>query len=181
MANGKHIDLKYFEIPIAGLSEGKHEYEFTCDSAFFEHFDAPDLNGSTCSVRVVLERGSRLIEVETEFSGKLETSCDRCGNQGVYPYSGKEIHTFKFGEGDSDDPEVSFLSQETHHIKLAHLFYEYIATSLPLRYTCKDADPAQTCDPEVIEKIEALNPGDQTVEESEIDPRWAELKKLSKS
>jgi uncharacterized protein len=78
---------------------------------------------------------------------------------------------------DIDDTMV--LSRSEDKIELAKHFYDYILLNMPIqRVHPEDEDGESTCDPEMIEKIEKYEAGENESESKETDPRWDKLKGL---
>ncbi|HET6990455.1 MAG TPA: YceD family protein, partial [Bacteroidia bacterium] len=75
--------------------------------------------------------------------------------------------------------------ESVHALDLSQYLYEYITLLLPSRKVCGgNPEGSNQCDPEMIEKLEELNPdnyreeGDSEEEEKPTDPRWDSLKNL---
>ena len=50
--------LNKFNIPFVGLKEGKHNYKFTIDKKFFEHFEFTEFIHSSLKCDLVLNKKS---------------------------------------------------------------------------------------------------------------------------
>ena len=68
--------LKEFDIPFKGLKEGKHDFEYHIDDAFFEHFEYDEFNGSNVNLALQLNKKSTLLELHFEVSGSVNVNCD---------------------------------------------------------------------------------------------------------
>ena len=168
-----------YNIEFKGLKEGLHEYEFEVNNKFFEHFDESLVKNGDVSVKVTLEKRSAFLKLLFSISGWLELTCDRCLEE--YPQD-VELETelfIKFGEETEyeEGDNVIWVLPEEHAIELAQVIYEYVALSIPLRQVHPNETGENSCNPEMLERLNNITHVEE-VEEEEIDPRWAALKNL---
>jgi uncharacterized metal-binding protein YceD (DUF177 family) len=86
----------------------------------------------------------------------------------------------KFGEETEFDESdnVIWVLPEEHVINLAQTIYEYVILSIPLRHVHPNESGENSCNPEMIEKLNNITQPDEVDDEDDIDPRWAALKNL---
>jgi uncharacterized protein len=165
-----------YSIPISGMKEGKHTYDFEIDDKFFELFEESEVREGKLSVVVNAEKRSSHIDMGISISGNVNISCDRC--LGIFPYSlscGNRL-LVKFGKTiEETDPDIISIPKDENELDLSQYFYEYILLALPIqRIHPADSNGKSTCDPEMIGKLKEHISN----EEDKNDPRWDELKKL---
>ena len=168
-----------YSIPLAGLREGRYTYDFSIGDDFFEAFESSEISRGVLRADVVLDERSTHFELTVTISGSAEVVCDRCLDSFYLPVSCTNRLIVKLGaEWEEADPDMLVMPAESHEIDLAQYFYEYIHLALPIqRIHPSDEEGRSGCDPDMISKLE-----DHLVEgEGETDPRWDELKKLSRN
>ena len=165
-----------FTIPIGGLKEGQHYFEYKIDKAFFEQFEESEISEGDLTVNVEADKRASHIDLSIGISGTVRVSCDRCLGIFSQPVECTNRLLVKFGKThEEEDPDMIIVSSEEHDIDLKQFFYEYILLALPIKRIHPDDSSGQsTCDPEMLEKLKEHISG----EEEETDPRWNELKKL---
>ena len=172
-----------YNIAFKGLSQGKHDFDFTIDKKFFEAFESDLIEDGTVDVRVTLDKQSALMVLWFKISGTLSVTCDRC----LEPYSQKvksENRIFvKFGDEDfSEGDDVIWLSVNDYQVNVAQLIYEFIVLSLPLhRVHPDDEDGNSTCNPDMLERLSAMQAiisDEDDEDEEDSDSTWDELRKL---
>ena len=176
--------LLNFSIPLRGLHEGIHQFDFQIDRAFFDAFENAPIGESDIQLNVELVKRPGLLTFHFEFEGKVATECDRCLAPIQLPVEGDQQLVAKISENaegevvqDEDDPDVIFIHPELPKLNLAPLAYEYICLALPMIkiYDC-DADNPRPCNDEMLDRLGAAE--DLEEEEPASNPVWDELKKL---
>jgi uncharacterized protein len=168
--------LRQYAIPFRGLKEGRHDFEFVADNAFFEQFDSSEVKKGLVRVGVELIKHTQFLELHFGLSGRVTVQCDRC----LGPYAQGIDHSatlyVRFGETTQEQTdEVFILAESAAELKLEQFIFEYIHLALPVKRIHPDIDGHSGCDPEMIEVLKAHT----THEESDgEDPRWDKLKGL---
>jgi uncharacterized protein len=157
------------KIVFSGLNEGLHEFEFKLNETFFRQFDSFGVENGECQVNVVFKKTAILLSLSFDFKGFVKCFCDRCGDDLNLELKGVEEYFIKFGEPELDtkDDHLLFLKPEAYQIELDSIFFEILATSIPVKRVHEEAE----CNTEVIEKLNDYS-------EASTDPRWDQLKKL---
>lgn len=169
--------LKEFDIPFAGLKSGKYQFEYEIDTTFFEAFNFDDFKNS--DIKVVLEfiKKDTLLELFFTAKGNVEVVCDISNEYYDQPIEGDLKIVVKFGfEYNDDNDELLVIPHEEHQINVAQFIYEMIVLATPTKRIHPRVLDG-TMQSETVERLERLHP-DYKNEETEIDPRWADLKKL---
>jgi len=166
-----------YSIPLTGLKEGKHSFEFEIGDDFFDSFENSEVKRGELKAIVSLDKSSAHIELQIDVRGKVEVACDRCLDRFYMPLSSSNWLYIKQGkEWDKDDPDMITMPLDAHEIDLSQFFYEYIHLALPIkRIHPDDKKGRSTCNPVMIRKLE-----DHLIaDDDKTDPRWDELRKLT--
>jgi len=171
--------MKAYNIPYTGLKLGKHSFDFTLDSAFFEEFKYEDIHHSKIDVQIELEKSEVMIVAHINAQGTIKVQCDRCNDlfETTIAATGKVI--FKYTDEEIDDDVIIGLLPSEHELKMADPIYQTIIIHLPIKFAHEDeAD----CNQEMIEILDEYRLVEEFEEEDEepIDPRWEALKNLNK-
>jgi uncharacterized protein len=165
-----------YTIPLGGLKEGQHTFDFEIDKAFFEQFDESEVKEGSLVANVVMEKRSTHLDLIISISGNVRICCDRCLEMFLQPVDCENRLLVKFGKSIEDiDPDILSLPFGEQELNLQQHFYEFIILALPIKRVHPiDSKGRSTCDPEMLKKLDELI----VEEEPDIDPRWDELKKL---
>ncbi|MEQ8705200.1 MAG: DUF177 domain-containing protein [Phaeodactylibacter sp.] len=173
-----------FSIPLRGLHEGIHQFDFQIDRAFFDAFENAPIGESDIQLKLEFAKYPGLMTFLFDFEGTVNTECDRCLAPIQLPVEGKQQLVVKVSETiegeveqDEEDPDVIFIHPELPKLNLAPLVYEYICLALPMikTYDC-EADTPRPCNDEMLDRLGAAEDLDE--EEPATNPVWDELKKL---
>ena len=165
-----------YAIPIGGIKNGHHKFEFEITKSFFDLFEESEIKqGELIAVAVVLRSSSHL-DMDIKIYGKVRICCDRCLEVFDKPVECENRLVVKFGNiKDDSDPEIITISQDENELDMKQYFYEFIHLALPIqRIHPDDAKGISTCEPVMIRKLK-----EHLVEKDcGDDPRWDELRKL---
>ncbi|BCY27631.1 YceD family protein [Flavobacterium okayamense] len=173
-------NLKAFLIPFTGLKIGKHQFDYHIDNSFFECFEYVEFNSAEIKVDLVLEKKSTMLELYFKHSGTVNVPCDITGEDFDLPIKGKLKVIVKFGEEfNNENEELLILPHGEFQVDISQYVYEMIVLSVPAKRIHPGVEDG-TLESEAIEALEKLSPkiNEEKEPEDEIDPRWAELKKL---
>jgi uncharacterized protein len=167
-----------YVIPLSGLKEGHHTFDFEIGNEFFEKFEESEIKEGRLTAVVGIEKRSSHLDLVVRVSGTVMISCDRCLEMFSRPVESENRLLVKTGKSISeDDPDVLSLSSDEHELDLMQYFYEFIHLALPIKRVHPDDKKGRsTCNPEMLKKLNELLVEDE--EEKHNDPRWDDLKKL---
>ncbi|KAF2514483.1 DUF177 domain-containing protein [Flavobacterium salilacus subsp. salilacus] len=172
---------KEFLIPFVGLKQGKHQFEFDINKAFFDAFDFDEYNDVNVKVNLVLEKQSTMLELHFKHKGTVNVPCDLSNEDFDLPIKGTLDIVVKFGDEYNDEnDEILVLPHGEYQVDIAQYIYEMIVLSVPTKRVHPGFTDG-TMDTAILQKLEELAPKAQEEEEQEeheTDPRWDELKKL---
>lgn len=177
--------LDKYNVDFKGLKEGEHFFEYDLTHAFFESFEAPQVENGHVKVKIKLTKSEQMLTFKFFIAGMIYTVCDRCLDSLKVPIDVEERLFVKFGEtyGEPTD-EIVILPHEAHAFNVARHIYEYIVTSLPISHVHPEKeDGSPGCNPEMLDHLNhyMVNGDSQakTINIEEIDPRWEKLKNLN--
>ena len=165
-----------YTIPLSGLKEGHHTFDFEIDEEFFEQFEESEVKEGSLIAKIEMDKRSTHSDLSIMISGTVRVCCDRCLEMFSHPVVCENRLLVKFGKSMDDiDPDIIFIPFDEHELDLKQHIYEFIYLALPIkRVHPEDKNGKSTCDPLMLEKLEEHI----IEEESDSDPRWDELKKL---
>ncbi len=165
-----------FTIPLSGLKEGRHTFDFEINKMFFDLFEESEIKEGELVAIAEVEKRSSHINLVIRISGKVRICCDRCLEMFDQPLECEDRILVKFGKiRDDSDPEIITIPADEYELDLKQYFYEFTHLALPIkRMHPVDKMGKSTCDPVMLQKLEEH----LVYEENENDPRWDELKKL---
>lgn len=171
--------LSQFTLPFSGLSEGKHQFEFTADDRLFAEFETSEVEKGELKIQVELEKRSTYLSLSFYLNGTVELVCDRCLENFNYPVESKRKLLVKFSEKQNEDEaELIYLHPNDFQVEIAQFIYEFVILSLPIRRIHPDGENGESmCDPVMINKLEELRYHSNTLDETD-DPRWNELRRF---
>lgn len=167
-------NLKQFSIPIRGLGEGSHRFDFQVDQFFFQHFEQSEIEQGQFNIQIDIYKQAEMFDMNFRIEGKCASSCDRCLADIQLPVQAEYHLVVKRGEDLKPDPEVLYVDLDSSELNLAGTIYEYIHLSLPIQkiYECEEEDP-RPCDDDVLDKLEQ-----ETNEDNTSSSIWDELKNI---
>ncbi|HEX2974314.1 MAG TPA: DUF177 domain-containing protein, partial [Bacteroidales bacterium] len=74
-------------IPLSGLKEGLHEFDFEIDRKFFEKIEESEVKEGKLLADVTVEKRSTHADLSVRINGTVGVSCDRCLDTFDYPVS----------------------------------------------------------------------------------------------
>lgn len=179
-----------FDIEVIRFVEGIHEIDFEIGDSFFEHFEDNELvhNGSL-AVRVKMNKGANIIELDFHIKGKVTLTCDRSVEQFEQPLDFVETMRYKYGIEEKEiNEDMNMITRDTPKINVAQLIYEFILLALPAkkihpdyRNEMDDEDYEGTGIYAYIDGEGAEDDQDDPSKKENtesVDPRWDLLKKL---
>ena len=165
--------LKQFVIPYRGLLDGHHHYEFLLDDEFFSHFEDSLIRQARFKAMVTLDKQGDLMTLHLQIEGEIDSTCDRCLAPIALPVNKSFDLIVKRAAGESDDPDLIYISPESHEFSLAGLLYEYACLAVPLTrsFDCSGLDP-RPCNLDVLKYIQSGEGSDDP------HPAWDVLKNI---
>jgi uncharacterized protein len=148
-------NLKEFSLPIRGLKNGTHEFDFQIESDFFKNFENSPIENGHFDVHLTMDKRDSFFELVFDFDGTIKTECDRCTASIDLPFGDTQNLTVKYAlEESEDDAEIVFITHETSIFNVAKYLYEFICLAVPYHkiYDCEN-DETPPCDFDVLNRI----------------------------
>jgi len=160
-------------IQFSGLKDGKHEFDFSIDAAFFEQFEQSLVHQAKMKVDVEFEKKKTLFELQIHFEGEIESICDRCSDPLNIEIEDSDYLIVKFGEEESIDEHIMYIEDSAYELDISEQIYQMVNLALPAKIEHETEDD---CDQEMIKKLQEYSISQEKNEE--VDPRWEALNKL---
>jgi len=162
-------------IPLFGLSEGHHSFDFEIGNRFFEGFAESEIKEGELTAVAGLDKNQSCIDLTIRITGRVKVCCDRCLDMYMQVIDCENHIVIRPGKyWDDSDPEILVVPSDEQELDLSQLFYEYIHLALPLRRIHPDDSEGKSgCDPEMIKELNK-----HIVKNNIEESIWTELKKL---
>jgi len=164
-----------FSIQLAGLKNGRNEFEYGLDDAFFAAMEGEKILGGTVKAVVVVEKTGSQMRVEASVDGVVKTTCDRCLDEMEVEISNSEEFSVRLGtETCYDDEEMITIAEDDGMLQMGERLYEMCVVAMPI--VCMHEEGG--CNEKMIE-ILAAHSAENNDEKKSSDPRWDALKKIT--
>ena len=170
-----------FDIAFVGLKPGIHEFEYEISDKFFTEYGEQDFKNCISHVKLSLDKNSGFILLKFEVGGKLELSCDRCGNHlplnlwDEFNIVVKMVDDPEEMNNQEEDPDVYFISRSESHINVSDWIYEFINLSIPMQRMCAEEEiGGPYCNKEVLAMLKKMGAQDNP----DSNPLWKGLEKF---
>ena len=166
--------LRNYDVAFSGLKDGKHQFRFEIDNAFFQLFETEqEFTNPRIEAKVLMEKHSTFLEFWINTSGTVELICD-ISTESFDAAIASEVNVLvKFGEEyDDSNEEVIIIPANDYVFNVAQLIYENIILSVPMKKISPNLDEK---DLEILKKYQ---PKVEEEPQKESDPRWDALRKL---
>ncbi|GAB2968678.1 DUF177 domain-containing protein [Hymenobacter coalescens] len=175
-------DLRY-DLPIAALSEKKHEFVFDLDQAFFEQFDQTLIPSGQLRADVLVDKTAQRIVINTHIVGTVQLICDRSLDEFDQPIDVTNQLLVRFGDEVLElDDDVLQVTPDTQSLPLAQHLFDYIGLALPMKKLHPRFQNEEDDNPDAEAKlIYSTGPAadDEDDDEDTTDPRWNALRNLN--
>ena len=186
--------LATFRIPLRGAKQGTDNYEFLLDDDFFRAMESIDILGGAVKVSLAVRRANEANYFAIHCQGTIQIVCDRCLEPMDYAMEADYDLAVKYGdEYDDSNDGVLIVPEGDNDLDVAPIVYDTVALSIPLQHVHAEGE----CDEATGQALQAHTAhdlddepdeygtyadedadADQLDNETNIDPRWAELMKL---
>lgn len=167
-----------FEIAFVGLKPGEHEFVYKVSEKFFENYPVQDFSNCEATVKLKLDKKIGFMLLKFDVDGKVEVSCDRCGNNlplqlwDEFNLVVKMVDNPDEMNTTEEDPDIYYISKNESHLHVADWIFEFINLSIPMQKMCKESEiGGPQCNKEVLEKLKKMAEG----EHSETNSIWKGL------
>ena len=159
--------LKGYIIPLAGLSDGKHEYEITLDNALLQGIPDTLIDQCAGAVRVSLDKVQNVLQLSIEGDVTVQVCCDRTLQ--VYDEHLSFSHVLivkRSKRAETLTDTCISISYSAMYIDLQPHIYDYVCLALPMQRLHPDCkNNTETC---IYNTVSATT-------QVSIDARWSPL------
>lgn len=167
---------KEFNIPFSGLKQGRHEFSYSIDNAFFESFGYDEFNGADLNVNVTLEKRSTVLELDFRAAGTVNVNCDLTNEPFDLPLETQMELVVKFGdEYNDEDDDILILPHGEHQVNIGQYVYEMLVLAVPAKRVHPGVVDG-SLKSELLDRLENMQPKEEKDNNKETDPRWDALK-----
>lgn len=172
-------DLSIFDLNIHGLEEKTYEYTLMLEDDFFLNYEQDVIKGGQAEVKIVLEKSVNLLRLHFDIEAQVVLECDRSLELFKEPFTIAEKHIFKFGEANQEiSDEMTMITFGTPKLNVADHVFEFIFLSIPAKRIHPDLrSQYDNQDEDALFYEDKI--ADEEQKEEKIDPRWADLLKLT--
>ena len=153
-----------FDIAFVGLKPGIHEYEYNVADKFFTEYGEQDFKNCVAQIKLSLDKQNGFMLLRFEVGGKLELSCDRCGNHlpldlwDEFNIMVKMVEEPDVMNNQEEDPDVYYISRGESHINVSDWIYEFINLSIPMQRMCAEEEiGGPYCNKEVLAMLKKMD------------------------
>lgn len=175
------MNRRNFDIAFVGLKPGIHEFEYEINDKFFEDYQEQDFRNCIAKVKLSLEKNSGFMMLKFEVGGKLNVTCDRCGNDlplelwDEFNIVVKIVEDPELMNDQEEDPDVYYISKGESHLRIADWIYEFVNLSIPMQRMCTPEEMGGPgCNKEVLAMLNKLDANNN----SPVNPLWKGLEKF---
>jgi len=163
-----------YEILFGSLSLGVHKYKFLLDDGFFKEYGTDLVEGGDVNVLLKVDKTNTHMDLEFVLKGSLKTVCDVCLSELVYPVNHSYYLHVKFAEESRlEEDEILYLSFNEYKLDISAHLYDFTLLSLPMKRICIDSVNRNSCDKQVLDKLE-----DTENTDAQVHPEMEKLKGL---
>ncbi|RTQ52363.1 DUF177 domain-containing protein [Hymenobacter gummosus] len=176
-------DHKY-DVPLAALTEKKHEFVFDLDQAFFEQFDQTLIPDGQLRADVVVDKTAQRIVIDTHIVGTVQLVCDRSLDEFDQPIDVENQLLLRFGEEELElDDDVLQVTPDKQTLPMAQHFFDYIGLALPMKKLHPRFQDEEDDNPDAEAKLiysTGTSSDDADDDDEDLgDPRWNALRNLN--
>ncbi len=156
--------LDHFSIPVSGLINGLHSYDFSIGKDFFQAFEESPIQNGQVEVHMDFDKRDDMYVLMFSFNGTVEVVCDRCLDPFSLPIEDRQSLMVKFDEEEWEDVDVIFILKGTQTLNVSKYIYEFIHLAVPMTKSHDDA--GAECNPEMLKYLDQVEEKDETSNDS---------------
>jgi len=163
-----------FEIPLSGLKEGTHQFDFQITKDFFDQFESGLITDGNLDVGVEFTKHSNVSSFKFEINGLVDAECDRCLEHYNQTIEATRTVLLKYSDNPREEADVIYILPNTVAFNLANYIYEFICLAMPMRKVHPELeDGTSGCNPETTKFLSNENA------EKDTGSIWDQLNKLN--
>ena len=171
--------IKEFIISFKSLKLGKHQFEYQIGKTFFETFLYDDFLDADIQIALDFEKKPSLLELTFKDKGTVKVLCDITNEAFSQSIKSEFNLIVNFEHEYNDDNEsILILPHVAYEIDISQYVYEMLVLAMPVKRVHPGIADG-TLKSDILEKLKELQPKQEiSLDDNQIDPRWAKLKIL---
>ncbi|MBO4582068.1 MAG: DUF177 domain-containing protein [Bacteroidales bacterium] len=169
--------FKQFDINIASLKNGKHDFDMQVDKTFFEKHVNEDITDANVLIKLMVSCEDNIVNMDFDMQGYLVSTCDICLEEMHISVSKHDKLILKKVDTPrtSDDEDIVFITEKDYKFNVEQYIYEYLMVAIPIRKEHSNKNDNDRCNPLMLELIQK---NQEQSQEPHYDSRWDALKKI---
>ena len=165
-----------YNVDLKGLKAATLEMEFDLDNAFFGDIDGEEFQKGAVKAVVTVRKNRDVFEFSFSLNGTVIVPCDRCLDDLEIDVATENTLRVKLGDEYADEGDIVIVPEQDGDLNIAWYLYEFIVLALPM----KRVHAPGKCNQEMTGRLgrHSADAGEDSREDSDIDPRWAGLKNI---
>ena len=154
------------KVPLRGLSNGSHTFEYQADGEFFHTFGSEIVKDAICAISVVVTKSRDFVKLDCTITGTVTVECDRCLDDLQIPIEVVRGLLIKYGSEEEEadvstgDDDVMMVEETAAQLDLSQFVYDYVCLALPLQMV----HPEGECNPLMTAYLAKETDGEVSVE-----------------
>lgn len=173
------MGLKDYTVNLLSLKEDWELFSFALEDAFFRHGEGR-IHGGSVDVSLRARRISSAYELELQYDGEVEATCDRCLDPVVYDVAFDRAFVVKLEDIPEivEDEDIIHLPLKESVLHLGPIMREDLELDLPIILLHEEGD----CNTDMMQRFNAMEVSELHEEPAPAkDERWAKLEGLKAS
>ena len=173
--------LDIYDIDLKSLGVEAKDFTYTLDGPFFKALEVQEISDGLVHAQLTVKKLGSSFELLMHVNGVVTIQCDRCLDDMQQPIEAENKLFVKFGPEYLDEgDELIIVPEDKGIVNVAWFLYELVALAIPIQHTHEEGQ----CNEEMMRILHehSAQPEDENVDkaddESHVDPRWSDLKKL---
>ena len=168
--------LKSFEINLARLENGTHDFQFELVPDFFETFENNLVEEGFGKASLVMDKSESMMALNFTIEVDVLLICDVSSESYRESLTCQKKHIVKFGLTNEElSDEISTIDMGMQILNVSGYIYEFVSLEIPMKKVHPRLRGQERAD--LVYKDETPSFNDQE-QENKIDPRWEVLKKI---
>lgn len=164
------MKLSDFDIEFIKFKNEKDVVRFKLEDTFFQLKENSLYDRCDIDTEIQCEKNDATLTLDYKLTGHVLSLCERCLQEIKIKADGSRIEVLKLTSNEELLQEETYLSVNHQVYSTYDSIYEQICLNMPTRLICENSIDNKKCE------IAHQHPTDNTI----VDDRWAELKKLIK-
>lgn len=178
-----------FNLPLKGMPEGTHHYEYHLGPQFFANMENTDVHGADIKVDLTVTYKNGRYDLKFDIHGEVVLLCDRCLDDLHLPIDTDYRIMVEYGSDYSDTDDLLVIPASDSSLNVSYMIYDTVALAIPMKHV----HPMGKCNRQMsalLRKHRARPTGEDAELEEELmedidtapadnapsDPRWNALK-----